>query len=123
MFQGLSRTEIIGYVSKDPDVRTTGTGKKVCNFSIPTSRKWGEGESTEWHRLVAWDRLAEIVEQYVRKGTLLHIDGVLQTRSWEKDGVTRYTTEIVVQKLTLLPGKGKKDGPAKVEDESDEIPF
>lgn len=123
MFQGLNRVEIIGYVAKDPEVRETNSGKRVCNLTVPTSRKWGEQETTEWHKLVAWDRLAEICEKYVTKGTLLQIEGALQTRPWEdKDGNKRYQTEIVVQRMLLLPSGGKRQEPDG-ESTDNEVPF
>lgn len=91
-------------------------GNAVANVSIATSDSWkdkntGEQqERTEWHRVVFFNRLAEIVEQYVKKGTKLYIEGRLQTRSWEQDGVKRYTTEIVANEMQMLDSRGAGQG-------------
>jgi len=97
---------VLGHVGKDPEIRYTQGGDAVANLSIATTEKWkdkqGEKqEKTEWHRLVVFGRTAEVVEKYVRKGSLIHVTGRLQTREWEKDGVKRYSTEIVVDRLQL----------------------
>jgi single-strand DNA-binding protein len=109
----LNKLTLIGHVGKDPDVRRTPDGKPVANFMIATTETWrdkasGERkEATEWHRVVVMnDAITAIVEKYVRKGTLLYIEGRLQTRRWEKDGAERFTTEVVLQgfnaTLTML---------------------
>jgi single-strand DNA-binding protein len=118
MAGSLNKVTLIGNVGKDPEVRNTQGGKVVANFSIATSESWtdktsGErSEKTEWHNIVVWGPLAEIVEKYVQKGSKLYIEGKLQTRSWEKDGKKNYTTEIVLQgfgaQLILL--SGRQDG-------------
>jgi len=109
----INKVILLGNVGRDPEIRQTQSGRTVANFSLATSwRKknaaTGEfSEETEWHRVVAWGRTAEIVEQYAGKGKQLYIEGRLQTRDWEdKDGKKRYTTEIVVEVLKLLGGKG-----------------
>jgi single-strand DNA-binding protein len=105
---GVNRVILLGRVGKPPEIRSVNNGKKVSNFSIATSESYkdkttGEKkEVTEWHNIVAWSPIAEIIEKYVSKGDQIYIEGKLQTRSWEKDGVTRYTTEIVAGNLTLL---------------------
>ena len=87
-------------------------GNAVANVSLATSETWkdkntgDQQEKTEWHRVVFFNRLAEIVEQYVKKGTKLYIEGRLQTRSWEQDGVKRYTTEIVANEMQMLDSRG-----------------
>jgi single-strand DNA-binding protein len=125
----LNRVELVGNVGKDPDVRTTQDGLKIVNLSLATSESWtdrasGERkERTEWHRVVIFnDRLADVVEKYVSKGSKIFIEGQLQTRKWQdQSGQDRYSTEVVVQRfkgeLGLLSG-GQGDG-----DLDDEIPF
>jgi len=105
---GLNKVILIGNLGKDPVLRYTPDGTPVCNFSIATSDKWNDKntgekrEKTEWHRIVAWRRLGEICGEYLSKGRQVYIEGKLQTRSWEKDGVTRYTTEIVASDVQFL---------------------
>lgn len=107
---GVNKVILIGHLGKDPEVRRLENGDAVANFSLATSETWkdrntGEKkEKTEWHNVVTWRKLAEVVEKYVKKGTQVYIEGKLQTRSWEKDGVTRYTTEILCNNLTMLGG-------------------
>lgn len=106
---GLNKVMLIGNLGKDPEVRHLENGTTVANFSIATSEKWTDKggevhEKTEWHNIVVWRKLAEIVEKYVKKGTKVYVEGKLQTRPWEKDGVTRYTTEIVCNNLLMMGG-------------------
>lgn len=131
---------LIGNVGADPDIRAMQNGKKVANIRLATSERWkdrdGEPqERTEWHSIVAFDKLAEIVERYVKKGDRLHISGRIQTRKWQdRDGNDRYTTEIVVDQrgvMNMLGGhEGAKGGQSRGQKESyqrddmdDEIPF
>ena len=96
----LNKVMLIGRLGRDPEVRYTGDGTAVCNFSIATSEVWnskdggGKKESTEWHNIVAWRKLAEVCGEHLYKGKLVYLEGKMQTRSWEKDGVTQYKTEI-----------------------------
>lgn len=114
---GVNKVILVGRVGKDPDVRALNDGTQVANFSIATSesykdKKTGEKkETTTWHSLVLWRQLAEIAAKYVHKGDLLYIEGKIQNRSYEKDGITRYVTEIVVNNMTML-GSKKHDGQA-----------
>jgi single-strand DNA-binding protein len=102
---GVNRAIILGNVGKDPQISTMQSGEKVAKLSIATSESWkdkntGERrEKTEWHNVVIFGQLAKIVESYVKKGSKLYIEGKLQTRKWtdSKDGVEKYTTEIVLQ--------------------------
>lgn len=110
--RGVNKVTLLGNVGRDPEVRTSQAGTAVAKFSLATAdrRKDARGEwmdATEWHNLVAFGRTAEIIRDYVRKGSQLYLEGKLQTQSWEdKDtGAKRYRTEIVVQELTLLGGK------------------
>ncbi|MBC2717868.1 MAG: single-stranded DNA-binding protein [Desulfobacteraceae bacterium] len=111
MARGLNKVMLIGRLGKDPDVRFTQSGMEVANFSVATSEEWMDKSSnekkerTEWHRIVAFGKLGEICGKYLSKGRQVYIEGRLQTRSWEKDGVTRYTTEIVASDMQMLDPK------------------
>ncbi len=111
---GVNKVILVGNLGKDPEVKYTAGGVPVANFTIATSEKWtdknGEKqERTEWHRIVAWRKLAEICGEYMSKGKQVYIEGKLQTRSWEdKDGQTRYTTEIMADNIVLLGRKGQE---------------
>ncbi|MBU2521784.1 MAG: single-stranded DNA-binding protein [Proteobacteria bacterium] len=108
---GINKVILIGRLGRDPEVRYTPDGAAVANFSIATSEEWkdkatGEKkERTEWHRIVAFRKLGEICGEYLSKGKQVYVEGRLQTRSWEKDGVTRYTTEIVASDVQFLGGR------------------
>jgi len=106
---GVNKVIIIGNLGGDPEVRYMPNGNAVANFSIATSETWekdGEKkEKTEWHKLVAFKRTAEIIEQYLKKGSKVYVEGKLQTRNWEQDGQKHYMTEIVVQNLQMLDSR------------------
>lgn len=120
----MNKAIIVGRLGQDPEVRYTPQGNAVANFSVATTEKWktdsGEKkERTEWHRIVAWRKLAEIIGEYLTKGALVYLEGKLQTRSWEdKDGNKKYTTEIVADTMEMLGGGQKR---ANKDDE--DIPF
>lgn len=130
---GINKVILVGNVGKDPELR--GTDKPVANVSVATSETWkdkntGEKqEKTEWHRVVFFGKLAEIVGMYVKKGTKLYVEGKLQTRSWEQDGVTKYTTEVVASEMQMLDSKGSSESVAKPSKKADDreqfgdIPF
>jgi single-strand DNA-binding protein len=105
----INKVILIGHVGKDPEVRFTQSGQCVASFSVATSESYKKGEEkikrTEWHRVVAWGKLGEIVERYLKKGTLVFIEGKIQTRSWEKDGKKQYSTEIVAATMQMLSAK------------------
>lgn len=110
----VNKVILIGNLGRDPEVRYTPSGAAVCNMSLATTRNWkdknsGERvEETEWHRVVLYDRLAEIAGEYLKKGRQVYVEGRLKTRKWtDKDGVEKYTTEIVATEMTLL---GTRDG-------------
>jgi len=113
---GVNKVILVGRLGKDPEVRHLENGATVANFSMATSetykdRNTGEKrETTEWHNVVLWRGLAEVVEKYVKKGDMIYIEGKLKTRSWEKDGVTRYTTEVVGDNMTMLGGGNNSSG-------------
>jgi len=114
---GVNKAILIGNLGRDPEVRYTPDGTAVANFSIATSEEWkdkntGEKrEKTEWHRIVAFRRLGEICGEYLSKGRQVYIEGRIQTRDWEdKDGIKRYTTEIVADKMQMLGPKGDFGG-------------
>lgn len=108
---GVNKVIIIGNLGQDPEVRYMPNGGAVANVSIATSESWkdknGEQqERTEWHRVVFFKRLAEIVSEYLKKGSKVYVEGKLQTRKWDKDGVTMYTTEIIADQMQMLDSKG-----------------
>jgi single-strand DNA-binding protein len=119
----LNRAQLIGNLTRDPEVRVAGT-QKVATFGVATSLSWTDQtgqkkEKTEFHSVVAWRKLAEICEQYLRKGQKVYIEGRMQTRDWEgEDGVKRYKTEIVAENMIMLGKKGEStpvyaDAPAE----------
>lgn len=110
----VNKVILIGNVGRDPETRYSPNGGAICNLSIATTRNWkdkGSGEKreeTEWHRVVFYDRLAEIVGEYVKKGRPIYVEGRLKTRKWQdKDGVEKYTTEIIAEEMQLL---GSREG-------------
>lgn len=109
----LNQAQLIGRIGKDPEVRTLDGGNQVCNFSLATSEKWTDKssgevkEKTEWHNIVAWGKQVDVIQKYAFKGQLVFIQGPLQTRSWEKDGVTRYTTEVNCRVFQMLSYRDK----------------
>ncbi len=110
----VNKVILIGNLGRDPEVRYAPSGAAICNVTIATSRQWkdktsGERqEETEWHRVVFYDRLAEIAGEYLKKGKSVYIEGRLKTRKWtDKDGVEKYTTEIIANEMTML---GSREG-------------
>ena len=105
---GVNKVILIGNLGADPELRYTPSGRAVVNFNLATSRTWNnrdgeKQEETEWHRIVAWDKLAEICGEYLKKGAQTYVEGRLQTRSWEdKNGLKRYTTETVASEMRML---------------------
>jgi single-strand DNA-binding protein len=114
MSRSLNKVTLIGNLGNDPEVRSTTGGNRVATFSLATSRSWNDAsgskqEKTEWHRCVVWNtkssQLADIVEKYVKKGDKLYVEGRIEYRQWQdKDGQTRYSTEINVRELIMLGG-------------------
>jgi single-strand DNA-binding protein len=104
----LNRAQIIGNVTRDPELRTTATGQNVCTFGIATNMQWNDAQGqkqqrTEFHNVVAWGKLAEICNQYLGKGRKVFVEGRIQTREWEaQDGAKRNRTEIVAENMIIL---------------------
>lgn len=143
--RGVNKVTIIGNLGQEPEVRYTPGGKAVANASVATNESWKDKESgeqrekTEWHKVVFWGRLAEVVGEYLHKGSRVYIEGKLQTSKWtDKEGNDRYTTEIVANELLMLGGGIRNDdqdgddeprrpaervAPPRVDDLDDDIPF
>ena len=106
----VNKVILVGNLGRDPEVRFMPNGEAVCNFSIATTENWKDKsgvkqEKTEWHNIVMYRKLAEIAGEYLKKGRPVYVEGRLQTRKWEKDGVTRYSTEIIGDSMQMLGGK------------------
>lgn len=117
MARGINKVILIGNLGSDPEVRYMPQGGAVANLTLATSETWTDKntnekkENTEWHRLVIYQRLAEIAGEYLRKGSKIYVEGKLKTRKWtDKDGIERYTTEIVVNELQMLDGRNGDNG-------------
>lgn len=112
---GVNKVILVGNLGKDPEVRHLESGVPVASFSLATSESYNDRNSgerktvTEWHNVVLWRGLAEVAEKYLHKGDQVYIEGKLRTRQWEKEGVTRYTTEIVGENMTMLGGRPRTD--------------
>ena len=109
---GINKVILVGNLGQDPEVKYTAGGAAVTTLSLATSESWKDKdtgqdqEKTEWHRVVLWRRLAEIAGEYLKKGSKVYIEGQLQTRKWEQDGQTRYTTEVVGRDMQFLDSRG-----------------
>lgn len=144
--RGINKVIVVGNLGQDPEVRYMPSGGAVTNISVATSETWkdkssGENqERTEWHRIVFFNRLAEIAGEYLKKGSKVFVEGSLRTRKWEdKNGNDRYTTEIVAKEMQMLDSKGgsanfekssskpasseNNNAPADMDDFDDDIPF
>ncbi len=122
MAGSVNKVILVGNLGRDPEIRFTQSGQKIANMSIATSETWRDKQSgerrekTEWHRVVVFDeRLADIVEKYIKKGSKVYLEGALQTRKWTgNDGIEKYTTEVVLQRfsgvLTMLDSAGDSSG-------------
>ncbi len=143
---GVNKVILVGHVGKDPEVRYFDSGNANAKFSLATSETYKDKngqkvDSTEWHNVVVWGKLAEIVEKYVRKGKLLYIEGRIKTRSYDQDNQKKYITEIVADQMTMLGGSGRGEGgneysqapsmkmaqttplPAATSEPTDDLPF
>jgi single-strand DNA-binding protein len=116
--RSVNKVILLGHLGADPEVRYTQSGTAVANIRLATNDSYNDRQSgerverTEWHRVVAWGKLAEICGQYLTKGRQIYVEGSLQTRQWkDKDGNTRYTTEIKMNDMVMLGGRGGEGGP------------
>lgn len=133
----VNKAMIVGHLGRDPETRTFPSGDQVCNVTIATSETWKDKQSgekreaTEWHRVAFGGKLAEIAGQYLRKGTLVYVEGSIKTRKYtDKDGVEKYATEIRADRMQMLGGKPDGDSRAKQPqpaqdglDDGSDIPF
>ena len=115
MARSINKVILIGNLTRDPELRYTPQGHAVCSFGVATNREWktdGEAkESTEFHNIVSWNKLAELCSQLLLKGTKVYVEGRLQTRDWEDDkGTKKYRTEIIIEEMVIL--SSRKDGSA-----------
>lgn len=134
MARGINKVILVGTLGRDPELKYTASGAAIANITIATSESWNDKQSgekvekTEWHRVVAFQRLAEIMGEYLKKGAKVYIEGKLQTRKWQdKAGADRYTTEVVANDMMMLSARAepKQDAkPAKMSDFADDgVPF
>jgi single-strand DNA-binding protein len=122
MSRSVNKIILVGNIGRDPDVQTTATGVRVAHVSLATSRRFardgGMEERTEWHRLTLWDRLAQLAEDYIRKGDRVYVEGRMEYDSFERNGVTIPTAEVHVRELVLL---GTPNGRSSAEAETEEV--
>lgn len=130
---GINKVILVGNLGQDPEVKFTAGGAAVTTLSIATSDSWKDKDSgmdkerTEWHRVVLWRRLAEIAGEYLKKGSKVYVEGQLQTRKWEQEGQTRYTTEIIARDIQFLDSRGSantsnQEGAATKEERPPDVP-
>jgi len=116
MARGINKVILVGNLGRDPETRYMPNGGAVTNVSIATSKGWKDRDSgeqkerTEWHRIVFFNRLAEIAGEYLKRGSKVYIEGELRTRDWEKDGQKHYTTEVVASEMQMLDSRGEMNG-------------
>lgn len=128
----INKVILIGNLGNDPEVRYTAAGQAAASFSVATTERWKDKdgspqEKTEWHKVVAWRRLAEICGEYLSKGSRVYVEGKLQTRKWQdQNGNDRYTTEIVASEIKMLSPRqsvGTQSPPPEYGNNDDDIPF
>lgn len=113
---GVNKAIIIGYLGRDPEMKVTNSGQKLCRLNVATTRVWNNKqtqekvEETEWHRITVWGNSAEHCNNYLAKGSMVYVEGRLRTSSYEKDGVTHYSTEVISENVQFLGGKGDSGG-------------
>ena len=116
---GVNKAIILGRLGRDPEIKYTPSGSAVCTFSVATSDTWKDKNSgekkerTEWHNITAWNALGENCGKYLSKGQQVYIEGKIQTESWEKDGITRYSTKIIAHQVQFLSGGDGERRPAQ----------
>ncbi len=127
----VNKAILVGHLGADPESRFTPSGVAVSTFNMATNESWKNSEGnyedrTEWHRIVLYGKAAETANEYMKKGQMAYIEGRIRTRSWEdKDGITRYTTEVLADRFTMLGRKSDNSGapPAKNDNDDDDLPF
>lgn len=108
---GVNKVILVGNLGKDPELRQTNSGKSVCNFSLATTKKTNDGEKTEWHNIILWEKLADIADQYLTKGRQVYLEGEIQSRKYEDaNGNDRYITEIVCWQMQMLGSRDETSG-------------
>ena len=119
----VNKVLLLGNLGRDPELRSTPKGNQVLNFPMATTRRWKDRETdeihdqTDWHRIVVWGRQAEVLSEYLKKGSQVHVEGRLQSRSWtDNDGGKRYTTEIVASRIQMLGRPEDRRSPEPVEE-------
>jgi single-strand DNA-binding protein len=117
----LNKVMLIGRLGKDPELKYTNTGTAVCTFSLATNDTFKNKDgtmtdNTDWHNCVAWAKLAEICGQYLKKGTSVYLEGKQRTRSWDQDGVKKYMTETIIERIEFLGNKTENSHPEATED-------
>ncbi len=129
MSRGVNKVMLIGNVGQDPEIRATSSGAQIAKLSLATNRTWTDssgqkGEKTEWHRLTVFGKLAGVVDQYVKKGDRLYVEGRIEYSTTEHDGQKKYWTDIVVQELTMLgANEGTQAAPRPPSEPDDDLPF
>lgn len=126
--KNLNQVNLIGNVGQGAEIRNLDGGKVVASFSVATNETWkdktGEKqEHTEWHTIVAWGKLAEIVEKFVKKGSLVHISGKLKHETYEKEGAKKYITKIVARDIIILDSRQPQEAQTAPTEENDDLPF
>ena len=125
----VNKVFLTGYVGQDPTIRQTDNETKVAQLSLATSERYKDRsgeikEQTEWHNIALWRHYAETVEKYIKKGSLIHVEGKLRTRSYDDNmGFKRYITEIVAERFVMLPSGKKDNTPPPIEADNDDLPF
>ncbi len=135
MMSSVNKVIVVGYLGQNAELKFTPSGAAVSTLSLATTESWkdkagAKQERTEWHRIVVWGKTAEVLAEYLTKGRLVYVEGKLQTRTWEKDGQKRYTTEIRADRVTLLGGRdggnpARRDEPTadQMPEDDDSMPF
>lgn len=125
---GLNKVQLIGRLGADPEIRFTPSGKKVASFRMAINRQWRDAdgelkEDTEWVSIETWEKLAEICETYLKKGSLIYVEGRLQTDQYEVEGEKRYKTKVVAREMQMLGGKPGETESAAGDIDEEEVPF
>jgi single-strand DNA-binding protein len=120
--RGFNQATVAGHLGQDPEIRYSASGNAVCNMLVATKDRYKNEDRTEWHRIITFGKLAELCGQYLKKGSPVLFQGKIQTRSYEKDGQTRYITEIIADRMEML-GKSEVTEQPKDYADKDELPF